>query len=73
MDKERAIKTKVICLSRMGKNPMMNTSTFTTFEKKKLLTMMENVIQEPDLDKEFNDIICLDVMEKDYLGYLVKE
>ncbi len=68
-------KVKVIAIDGIGKFPLDNPSTFTTREKKKLISSMESLIKLPeeDITKMFNSI-CTDVVfasESDYVKYAI--
>jgi hypothetical protein len=65
--KERALKCKVIALSRMGHHPISaNVSSFNKKSKTQLLTLVKQLFTQTDeeINIEFNDI-CLEVVFDD--------
>lgn len=70
--KEFITKVKVIALSRCGKNPLSNPSTFDFYEKLKVKDMMATVLTytEDEIDSEFKSV-CIERIyaNPDYLKY----
>lgn len=57
--KERAMKSKVIALEQMDKHPLLNPSSFSKRDKKKLMDKMSEIMEwsEEKRNEEFNSIV----------------
>jgi len=73
--RDMIIRVKSICLHKMGKDIMVNTSYLSSKEKTKLIELMNEYLlkTEPEIIDEFNDICQETIFEtkRDYSNYPV--
>lgn len=66
--KEKAAKVKLICLDKMGKNPLYNPRGMKEKERKKLIELMADIFKRPDevIDAEFNEIVNDKLLDNEF-------
>jgi len=62
---------KTVCLPKMGKNPLIDTSSLNLRDRNKLIKLMEEYTtkNEDDLRKEFNEVCIEYIFENPSLDY----
>ena len=78
MNSEKVEKVKIIAYYRLGLNPFKSVKYLTTYKKKELIKMCNDIYNNENDDKiddEFNNIVCNDILDviKDYTVYPVRQ
>jgi hypothetical protein len=64
--KIKCLKCKTILLDKEGKHPLFSITAFTKRQKEKFLQALNNMMETmtiEEVDAEFNDIICNDLLD----------
>lgn len=78
MNSEKVEKVKIIAYYRLGLNPFKSIKNLTSYKKKELIKMCNDIYnneEDDKIDDEFNNIVCNDILDviKDYTVYPVRQ